>query len=77
MAYERAEADGRVSDLRRLQRPIDQRKWGESSWVNYWQGRDDDLWTEDFLNDPRPRLVHAAPAATPEKDATPEKEAAQ
>jgi hypothetical protein len=47
IAYERAEADERVADLRRLQRPIDQRKWGESSWVNYWRGRDDGLWTED------------------------------
>ena len=47
MAWERAEADGRVSDLRRLQRPIDQRRWGESSWVNYWLGRDDGLWTRD------------------------------
>jgi hypothetical protein len=26
------------------QRPIDQRAWGQSSWVNYWSGRDDDLW---------------------------------
>ena len=33
-------------DLRRLQRPIDQRKWGESSWVNYWLGRDEHLWTD-------------------------------
>jgi hypothetical protein len=47
MAYERAEEDGKVSDLRRLQRPIDQRKWGESSWINYWMGRDEDLWTKD------------------------------
>jgi hypothetical protein len=47
IAYERAEQDGRVSDLRRLQRPIDQRKWGQSSWVNYWLGRDEDLWTSD------------------------------
>jgi hypothetical protein len=47
IAYERADADDRVSDLRRLQRPIDQRKWGESSWVNYWRGRDEGLWTED------------------------------
>jgi hypothetical protein len=47
LAYERAEQDGHVADLRRLQRPIDQRKWGESSWVNYWRGRDDGLWTED------------------------------
>ena len=45
MAYERAEQDDRVADLRRLQRPIDQRRWGESSWVNYWQGRDAGLWT--------------------------------
>jgi hypothetical protein len=46
-AYERAEQEDRVADLRRLQRPIDQRKWGESSWVNYWLGRDEDLWTPD------------------------------
>jgi hypothetical protein len=48
MAYERAESEGRITDMRRLQRPIDQRKWGQSSWINYWQGRDDDLWTADF-----------------------------
>ena len=47
MAYERAEAAGRASDLRRLQRPIDQRKWGQSSWVNYWLGEDEGLWTSD------------------------------
>jgi hypothetical protein len=46
IAYERAERGGRVADLRRLQRPIDQRKWGESSWVNYWLGRDAGLWTD-------------------------------
>jgi hypothetical protein len=39
-----------VRDLRRLQRPIDQRKWGQSSWVNYWLGEDEGLWTaEDEL----------------------------
>jgi Methylene-tetrahydrofolate reductase C terminal len=59
MAYERAEANGRVSDMRRLQRPIDQRKWGESSWVNYWLGRDEDLWTDDVLADGTPVLVPA------------------
>src|SRR6266480_4913603 len=32
MAWERAAEEGRTSDLRRLQRPIDQRKWGQSSW---------------------------------------------
>ena len=53
MAYERADATGHVDDLRRLQRPIDQRKWGQSSWVNYWLGRDDDLWTDD----PEPRCA--------------------
>ena len=47
MAYERAAADGRISDMRRLQRPIDQRKWGQSSWVNYWLGEDEGLWTSD------------------------------
>ncbi len=46
-AYERADAQGRVSDLTLLQRPIDHREWGKSSWVNYWQGRDEDLWTSD------------------------------
>lgn len=46
-AYERAEDAGRVRDLTLLQRPIDHRGWGTSSWVNYWQGRDDDLWTPD------------------------------
>lgn len=47
VAYERAERAGRITDLRRLVRPIDQRKWGSSSWVNYWLGRDDHLWTAD------------------------------
>ena len=43
-AYERADGEGRVADLRRFQVPIDQRKWGQSSWVNYWLGRDEGLW---------------------------------
>jgi hypothetical protein len=64
MAYERAEAEGRVTDLRRLQRPIDQRKWGESSWINYWQGRDEDLWSDDFLSDGTPVLVPDAASAS-------------
>ena len=46
VAYERAAAAGRTADLRRLQRPIDQREWGRSSWVNYWQGRDAGLWSD-------------------------------
>lgn len=46
VAYERAEASDRIGDLTRLQYPIDHRKWGQSSWLNYWQGRDEDLWTD-------------------------------
>lgn len=46
VAYDRAERTGHVADLRRLQRPIDHRRWGQSSWVNYWRGRDERLWTE-------------------------------
>ena len=46
-AYERAASQGRAGDLARLQRPIDHRLWGQSSWVNYWQGRDENLWTDD------------------------------
>jgi hypothetical protein len=43
IAYERAEREGHIADLRRFQLPIDQRKWGQSSWVNYWLGRDEGL----------------------------------
>jgi hypothetical protein len=46
VAYKRAESEDRIADLRRLVRPIDHRRWGQSSWVNFWLGRDDDLWTE-------------------------------
>jgi hypothetical protein len=45
VAFERAEAEGRTEDLSLLQRPIDHRQWGRSSWVNYWQGRDEGMWT--------------------------------
>jgi len=44
-AFERAASQGRAADLRLLHLPIDHRRWGESSWLNYWQGRDEDLWT--------------------------------
>ena len=43
-AYERTAGQGRVADLRLLHRPIDHRRWGQSSWLNYWQGRDEALW---------------------------------
>jgi Methylene-tetrahydrofolate reductase C terminal len=50
-AYDRAAGAGRVGDLRLLHRPADHRRWGQSSWLNYWQGRDDDLWTGDASQD--------------------------
>ena len=46
-AYERAASAGRAADLRLLHRPADNRRWGASSWLNYWQGRDEQLWTGD------------------------------
>jgi hypothetical protein len=57
IAYERADAEGRVGDLRRLQRPIDQRKWGQSSWVNYWLGEDEGLWTDETDIEHAPLLL--------------------
>jgi hypothetical protein len=50
--FERAAANGHALDLEVLQRPIDHRVWGESSWVNYWEGRDDELWTTDAAASP-------------------------
>jgi hypothetical protein len=43
LAYERATAAGRGDDLALLQRPVDHREQGRSSWINYWQGRDDEM----------------------------------
>ncbi len=57
IAYERADAEHRLGDLRRLQRPIDQRKWGQSSWVNYWLGEDEGLWTDVDDIDRAPLLL--------------------
>lgn len=60
IAHERAEGAGRAADLALLQRPVDHRRTGESSWVNYWLGRDEHLWTDDDgLAAPPP--VHRAP----------------
>ncbi|HXC81232.1 MAG TPA: methylenetetrahydrofolate reductase C-terminal domain-containing protein [Trebonia sp.] len=47
VGFERAASQGAAADLRLMQRPIDHRRWGESSWLNYWAGRDDNLWTDD------------------------------
>jgi hypothetical protein len=46
-AVERAIGQGRSADLLLLQRPVDHRLWDQSSWLNYWQGRDEHLWTSD------------------------------
>ena len=63
VAYERAAGEGRVADLRRLQRPIDQRRWGQSSWVSYWLGRDGSLWTEDDGLGGEPPPIRVEPSA--------------
>ena len=57
VAYERAEATGHQADLMRLQRPIDQRLTGTSSWINYWQGRDEHLWTDPAGDGQRRQLL--------------------
>jgi len=41
LAYERTSTTGHLQDLSMLHRPIDQRRQGESSWVNFWRGRDE------------------------------------
>jgi hypothetical protein len=46
-AFERAASQGRTADLQLLHLPIDHRRWGESSWLNYWQGRDENLWARE------------------------------
>jgi hypothetical protein len=45
-AVERAEQSGRAADLSLLHRPVDHRETRRSSWVNYWQGRDEGLWAD-------------------------------
>jgi hypothetical protein len=59
-AYERTSAAGRTADLLQLQRPIDHRRRGESSWVNYWSGRDDDLATPVEIGRQRPAIRQGA-----------------
>jgi hypothetical protein len=45
IAYERCAAAGHLDYLTLLQRPVDHRLTGSSSWLNYWQGRDENLWS--------------------------------
>jgi Methylene-tetrahydrofolate reductase C terminal len=65
VAWERASQQRRGADLCRLQRPVDQRLWGQSSWVNYWQDRDSDLWTDDDGLDDPPELLPLARSVGP------------
>jgi hypothetical protein len=62
--YERAVETGHTADFSVLQRPIDHRRFGESSWVNYWSGRDDYLSAAVAPGGerPTPRLPVAPPA---------------
>jgi len=64
VAFERAEATGHGADLDLLQRPLDRRDAGRSSWVNYWLGRDEGLWVSPSDADPRPPLRRKSPVAT-------------
>ena len=63
--YERASSLGRADDFALLQRPVDHRRFGESSWVNFWSGRDDFLAAEVMPGDerPSPRIPADLPAA--------------
>lgn len=67
VAWERAEAAGRGADLTLLQRPVDHRLSGSSSWIHYWQGRDEGLWTADDGLGVAPTVFRdpAAPTAAP------------
>jgi hypothetical protein len=56
IAVERSERTGHGTDLDLLQRPVDRRESGRSSWVNYWQGRDEGLWVAATPEDPAPLL---------------------
>lgn len=61
IAFERAERTGHVADLRRLQRPRDHRRQGQSSWVSYWHGDDDRLATAGDGLDAAPEIWGAQP----------------
>lgn len=61
--YDRARATGHAVDLEVLQRPVDHRVWGQSSWVNYWLGHDDELWTADAGASPLPAVTPPAPGS--------------
>lgn len=63
IAFERAEESGHGRDLDLMQRPVDHRQLGHSSWLNYWQGRDDSLWADVDGQADRPALTPPPTAA--------------
>jgi hypothetical protein len=62
LAYERAEAEGHQEDLALLQRPVDHREQGRSSWINYWQGRDVEMAAAAAL---RPPMLRTSEVVVP------------
>jgi hypothetical protein len=64
VAFERAEQADRGSDLDLLQRPVDHRQATRSAWLNYWQGRDDELWAGESGSAARPPLRRPLPLVT-------------
>jgi hypothetical protein len=65
IAFERAEESGHGHDFDLLQRPVDHRQTGHSSWLNYWQGRDESLWADVTSPADRPALT-MQPGAVPQ-----------
>jgi hypothetical protein len=63
-AFERAEGSGHGHDLDLILRPADHRQSGHSSWLNYWQGRDEGLWADPGGASGRPALI-SEPGAVP------------
>jgi hypothetical protein len=63
-AFERAEESGHGHDLDLLQRPVDHRQTGHSSWLNYWQGRDVSLWADVSSPADRPALTMQSSAVS-------------
>lgn len=61
VAFERAAQAGHGRDMDLLQRPVDHRLTGSSSWLNYWQGRDEGLWIQPSDRLPHPPLRRELP----------------
>lgn len=63
-AWDRATEQGRTADLSLMQRPVDHRLWGSSSWVSYWGGTEGELWVPPDrarVSGPAQRMVAGRP----------------